>query len=55
MLIASLSLPEQGVLTLAALILLSSFLLLAQVRLDSLINMLTALGLKVDIQISEAA
>lgn len=38
MLIATLSLPEQVVLTLAALILLSSFLLLAQVRLDSLIN-----------------
>jgi len=45
MLIASLSLPEQVVLTLAALILLSSFLLLAQVRLDSLINTFALQGL----------
>jgi hydrogenase-4 component E len=45
MLIANLSLPEQVVLTLAALILLSSFLLLAQVRLDSLINTFALQGL----------
>lgn len=45
MLIASLSFPEQVVLTLAALILLSSFLLLAQVRLDSLINTFALQGL----------
>ena len=45
MLIATLSLPEQVVLTLAALILLSSFLLLAQVRLDSLINTFALQGL----------
>jgi hydrogenase-4 component E len=45
MLIANLSLPEQVVLTLAALILLSSFLLLAQVRLDSLINIFALQGL----------
>jgi hydrogenase-4 component E len=45
MLIATLSLPEQLVLTLAALILLSSFLLLAQVRLDSLINTFALQGL----------
>jgi len=45
MLIATLSLPEQVVLTLAALILLSSFLLLAQVRLDSLINIFALQGL----------
>ena len=45
MLIASLSFPEQVVLTLAALILLSSFLLLAQVRLDSLIITFALQGL----------
>lgn len=45
MLIATLTLPEQVVLTLAALILLSSFLLLAQVRLDSLINTFALQGL----------
>ena len=45
MLIATLSLPEQVVLTLAALILLSSFLLLAQVRIDSLINIFALQGL----------
>lgn len=45
MLIATLSFPEQLVLTLAALILLSSFLLLAQVRLDSLINTFALQGL----------
>lgn len=38
MLIATLSLPEQVVLVLAALILLTSFLLLAQVRMESLIT-----------------
>lgn len=45
MLIATLSLPEQVVLTLAALILLSSFLMLAQVRLDSMINTFALQGL----------
>ena len=45
MLIVNLSLPEQVVLTLAALILLSSFLILAQVRLDSLINTFALQGL----------
>ena len=45
MLITSLSFPEQLVLTLAALILLSSFLMLAQVRLDSLINVFALQGL----------
>ncbi len=38
MLITALSLPEQVALTLSALILLSSFLMLAQTRIDSLIN-----------------
>lgn len=45
MLITTLSFPEQLVLTLAALILLSSFLMLAQVRLDSLINVFAMQGL----------
>ncbi|MDP3478919.1 MAG: hypothetical protein Q8R88_04050 [Desulfoprunum sp.] len=45
MLITALSFPEQLVLTLAALILLSSFLMLAQVRLDSLINVFALQGL----------
>ncbi len=45
MLIASLSMPEQVTLTLSALILLSSFLLLAQVRVDSLINTFALQGL----------
>lgn len=45
MLITTLSFPEQVVLTLAALILLSSFLMLAQVRLDSLINTFALQGL----------
>ena len=45
MLIASLSLAEQVVLILAALILLSSFLMLAQVRLDSMINTFALQGL----------
>ncbi|MCK9175769.1 MAG: hypothetical protein M0O96_10890 [Desulforhopalus sp.] len=45
MLIATLSLPEQVVLMLAALILLSSFLMLAQVRLDSMINTFALQGL----------
>jgi hydrogenase-4 component E len=45
MLITSLSFPEQLVLTLAALILLTSFLMLAQVRLDSLINVFALQGL----------
>lgn len=45
MLIASLSMPEQIILTLSALILLSSFLLLAQVRVDSLINTFALQGL----------
>jgi len=45
MLIADLSLPEQMTLTLSALILLSSFLLLAQVRIDSLINIFALQGL----------
>ncbi len=45
MLIATLSLPEQVVLILAALILLSSFLMLAQVRLDSMINTFALQGL----------
>ncbi len=45
MLMTSLSLPEQVVLTLAALILLSSFLMLAQVRMKSLINTFALQGL----------
>jgi len=45
MLITTLSLPEQLVLTLAALILLTSFIMLAQVRLDSLINTFAMQGL----------
>jgi hydrogenase-4 component E len=45
MLITTLSFPEQLVLTLAALILLTSFLMLAQVRLDSLINVFALQGL----------
>jgi hydrogenase-4 component E len=45
MLITTLSLPEQVVLTLAALILLSSFIMLAQVRLNSLINTFALQGL----------
>ncbi len=45
MLITALSFPEQLVLTLAALILLSSFLMLAQVRLDSLITVFALQGL----------
>jgi hydrogenase-4 component E len=45
MLISTLSFPEQLVLTLAALILLTSFLMLAQVRLDSLINVFALQGL----------
>ncbi len=45
MLINTLSLPEQLVLTLAALILLTSFIMLAQVRLDSLINTFAMQGL----------
>ncbi len=45
MLITTLSFPEQLVLTLAALILLSSFLMLAQVRLDSLIHVFAMQGL----------
>lgn len=45
MLISTLSFPEQLVLTLAALILLTSFLMLAQVRLDSLINVFAMQGL----------
>jgi len=45
MLISTLSIPEQVMLTLSALILLSSFLLLAQVRIDSLINTFALQGL----------
>lgn len=45
MLITTLSLPEQLVLTLAALILLTSFIMLAKVRLDSLINTFAMQGL----------
>jgi len=45
MLTTTLSLPEQLVLTLAALILLTSFIMLAQVRLDSLINTFAMQGL----------
>ena len=45
MLISTLSFPEQLVLTLAALILLTSFLMLAQVRLNSLINVFALQGL----------
>jgi hydrogenase-4 component E len=45
MLIYTLSLPEQVVLMLAALILLSSFIMLAQVRVDSLINTFALQGL----------
>jgi hydrogenase-4 component E len=45
MLIYTLSLPEQVVLILAALILLSSFIMLAQVRVDSMINTFALQGL----------
>ncbi len=45
MLITTLSLPEQVVLTLAAMILLSSFIMLAQVRVNSLINTFALQGL----------
>jgi len=45
MLMTTLSMPEQVTLTLSALILLSSFLLLAQVRVDSLINTFALQGL----------
>jgi hydrogenase-4 component E len=45
MLLSTLSLPEQVVLTLAALILLSSFIMLAQVRIDSLINTFALQGM----------
>ncbi len=45
MLIYTLSFPEQVVLILAALILLSSFIMLAQVRVDSMINTFALQGL----------
>ncbi|MDD3183431.1 MAG: formate hydrogenlyase [Alphaproteobacteria bacterium] len=45
MLMTALTMPEQVTLTLSALILLSSFLLLAQVRVDSLINTFALQGL----------
>lgn len=45
MLLSTLSFPEQVVLTLAALILLSSFIMLAQVRIDSLINTFALQGM----------
>ncbi len=45
MLMSTLSMPEQVTLTLSALILLSSFLLLAQMRIDSLINTFALQGL----------